>query len=111
MMPGSLHDVPALHLPNVWVGVSFLQYSGPTTGGGAPLHPQQSLSERQISPVGLQPEGGSQIVLPPVAPNGPQACEQQLMSHDVPPMPVPQSWPSTVQLPAPVAFTTSHMPK
>jgi hypothetical protein len=58
MLPGSRHAVPLSQRPNSWVGDDFEQTTGPFTGGGAPDQPQQSLSFRQISPVGAQPEGG-----------------------------------------------------
>jgi hypothetical protein len=58
MLPGSRHELPLLQRPNSCVGEAFEHSTAPVTGGGAPDHPQQSLSFRQISPVGEQPDGG-----------------------------------------------------
>lgn len=61
MLPGSRHFIPLSQRPNSWVGEPFEQLTGPSTGGGDPAEPQQSLSVLQSSPVGEQPEGGWQM--------------------------------------------------
>jgi hypothetical protein len=43
--------------------------------------PQQSVSFWQTSACGLQPDGFSQIVTPPVAPGVPHDFEQHAVSH------------------------------
>jgi hypothetical protein len=58
MDPGSRQAPPLSQRPYSAVGVAFEHDTGPFTGSGAPDQPQQSLSARQISPVGLQPLGG-----------------------------------------------------
>jgi hypothetical protein len=74
--PASRHAVPLSQRPNSCVGLDFAHVTGPFSGGGAPDHPQQSLSLRQISPVGAQPEGGWQIMKPGPAPVGAHTREQ-----------------------------------
>jgi hypothetical protein len=81
MLPGSRHEPPLSQRPNSDVGVAFEQWTGPSTGGGAPDHPQQSLSTRQTSPVGRHPDGGWQTLNPESAPKNPQEREQQVWSH------------------------------
>src|SRR5689334_20092863 len=81
-------------------------------GSALPLPPQQSRSLRQISPVGRQPLGGSQIVTPGLY--GAQDRLQQSPPHAgipasaaaTPPSAVtlaPHTWPATVQPVAPGA--------
>ena len=77
MLPGSRHAPPLSQRPSACEGDDFEHVTAPFTGGGAPDHPQQSLSVRHTSPVGLQPDGGSHTSRPPFAPNGPQEREQQ----------------------------------
>src|SRR5689334_13278815 len=55
--PGSRQALPLLQRPNS--APSGLSHSTkPLFGSGDPDQPQQSLSARQTSPVGRQPEGG-----------------------------------------------------
>jgi hypothetical protein len=77
--PASLHDPPDAHRPSSAVGEDFWQYEAPWTGGGAPAQPQQSLSTRQTSLSGLQPEGAWQA--DPPAALGPHAREQHACVH------------------------------
>jgi hypothetical protein len=58
MLPGSRQDPPLSQRPNSAVADAFEQWTGPSSGSGEPDQPQQSLSARHTSPVGLQPEGG-----------------------------------------------------
>jgi hypothetical protein len=57
--PGSLQAPPLLpHRPNSSVDLFFTHVVGlPPFGPGAPDQPQQSLSTRQISAIGWQPDG------------------------------------------------------
>lgn len=64
MLPGSRHAVPLSQRPNSFVGLDLLQKTGPFFGSGDPDQPQQSLSTRQTSPVGWQPDGGWQTRKP-----------------------------------------------
>src|SRR5262245_30784906 len=76
MLPGSRHAPPLSQRPNSCVWSFFEQATGWLTGCGAPDQPQQSLSFRQISPVGAHPDAGSQINSPAGAPVGAQTREQ-----------------------------------
>jgi hypothetical protein len=62
MLPGSRHAVPFSQRPNS-LPTGLLHVLGdPPVGCGEPAEPQQSLSVRQTSPVGRQPEGGWQTL-------------------------------------------------
>jgi hypothetical protein len=52
MLPGSRQAPPLSQRPISWVGSAFAHETGPFFGSGEPDQPQQSLSTRQISPVG-----------------------------------------------------------
>jgi len=56
--PGSRHAPPLSQRPNSAPGGLLHVFGIPPVGAGEPAAPQQSLSRRQISPVGRQPEGG-----------------------------------------------------
>jgi hypothetical protein len=108
--PGSRHARPLSQRPNSCVGELFAHVTGPLSGGGAPDHPQQSLSARQISPVGAQPEGGWQTRYPGAAPVGAHEREQHSppQGGGVPPaVIVPQTVPFTAQFVAPGADTVA----
>jgi hypothetical protein len=52
MLPGSRHAPPLSQRPISCVASAFEQVTKPFFGSGEPDQPQQSLSTRQISPVG-----------------------------------------------------------
>lgn len=79
--PASRHAMPLSQRPNSCVGVAFAHVTGPFTGAGAPDQPQQSLSFRQISPVGAQPDSTWQTRKPGPAPVAAQTREQQVPPH------------------------------
>ena len=60
--PGSRHASPLSQRPNSWVETSLRQVTKPIFGSGEPDQPQQSLSARQRSPVGWQPEAAWQTL-------------------------------------------------
>jgi hypothetical protein len=108
MLPGSRHAVPLSQRPNSWVSVDFEHWTAPLTGAGAPDHPQQSLSLRQISPVGEQPDGGWQMKKPPLAPVGAQTREQHAPPQEgAPAETVLQTVPLTEQFVVPGALTVA----
>jgi hypothetical protein len=74
--PGLLHELPFPHRPNGSVDFCFWHCRPP-----AMRLPQQSEFVWQSSPSGLQPDGSSQILTPPVAPLNPHDREQQLVSQ------------------------------
>lgn len=108
MLPGSRHALPLSQRPNSCAGDDFAHVTGPFTGGGAPDHPQQSLSLRQISPVGAQPEGGWQTRKPGAAPVGAHTREQHVPPQDGRvPVVVPHTVPLTEHCVAPGADTVA----
>lgn len=109
--PGSRHEFPPPpQRPNSSVGLSFTQTFGwPCFGSGEPAHPQQSLSTRQSSASGWQPDGLWQIVKPGAAPVLPHAREQHAPSHG----PVPlhaTTVPAMRQPPTPLPPGSPHVP-
>ena len=66
IMPGSLHELPACpQRPYSSVTFVLLQTVGcPSFGSGDPAQPQQSLSARQSSAIGWQPDGFWQTLKP-----------------------------------------------
>jgi hypothetical protein len=68
MLPGSRQALPLSQRPYSSVAAAFEHVTGPLSGCGEPDHPQQSLSARQTSPVGAQPDGGWQTRNPDFAP-------------------------------------------
>ena len=63
MAPAGRHALPLSQRPTASVGLVLLQLPVPVVPC-VPPKPQQSLSERQISPVGRQPLGGWQMNRP-----------------------------------------------
>jgi hypothetical protein len=112
MLPGSRHTVPLSQRPNSWVADALEQETAPLTGGGEPAEPQQSLSLRQSSPVGEQPDGGSQMKMPPALPLGAHTREQHVPPHEgAPASAVLQTDPLTSHCVAPGALATApHEP-
>lgn len=112
MLPGSRHTVPLSQRPNSCVAEAFEQLTAPLTGGGDPVEPQQSLSVRQSSPVGEQPDGGSQMKIPLTLPLGAQIREQQVPPHEgAPASAVLHTLPFTSHWVAPGALATApHEP-
>jgi hypothetical protein len=80
----------------------------PPFGPGAPDQPQQSLSTRQISAIGWQPEGCWQTLKPFWPPVGPQAREQHDCSHCT--EPDGQTVPATLQVPTPFPPGSPQVP-
>jgi hypothetical protein len=70
--------------------------------------PQQSESDWQISPIGWQPEGFWQTLLPFSPPVGPQAREQQDAWHCT--LPAGHKVPATLHWPAPVPPALPQVP-
>jgi hypothetical protein len=112
MLPGSRHIVPLSQRPNSCVADALAHETGPSTGGGEPADPQQSLSVRQSSPVGEHPDGGSQMKNPPTLPLGAQTREQHVPPHEgAPASAVLQIAPLTSHCVAPGALATApHEP-
>jgi hypothetical protein len=96
--PGSWHAFAWLEQRPNWSVVFVFEQT----------RPQQSELDSQISPIGWQPEGFWQTLLPFSPPVGPHAREQQAAWHCT--LPAGQRVPATLHWPAPVPPAAAQVP-